>query len=318
MQFQRSPTGLGTWTNQAASWNTALQADGQYDVRVVTTDNAGNVFTSPAITIRVDNTDPTGSVTAPAAGAEIGVPPVTLTSDSADTGGSGVDTVVFERSPAGANTWTATAATWNTATGPDSVVDGSYDLRVKTTDKAGNTFTSAVVTVLVDHTAPLTSASLAPGSPSNAPVTVSFTAGDGSGSGVSTTSYSVDGGTVLQGTSVVVSAPGDHSNDGNHVVQFFSTDEVGNVETPKTVNVLIDTTAPSGTPGNPGDFLRGIANLTYSTDGDRRQLRPVPVLARLGRRLVEHRRRRHRAAVRGLLDDDARRRRPVRPARRRH
>ena len=45
-----------------------LQADGQYDVRVVTTDNAGNAFTSPTITIRVDNTAPTGSVTAPAHG----------------------------------------------------------------------------------------------------------------------------------------------------------------------------------------------------------------------------------------------------------
>ena len=175
VQFQRSPIGLGTWTNQAASWNTTLQADGQYDVRVVTTDNAGNVFTSPTITIRVDNTAPTGSVTAPATGAEIGVPPVSLTSDSADAGGSGVDTVVFERSPAGAGTWTATAASWNTASGPDAVADGSYDLRVTTTDKAGNSFTSAVVTVLVDHTAPVTSASLAPGSPSNAPVTVSFT-----------------------------------------------------------------------------------------------------------------------------------------------
>ena len=265
VQFQRSPLGLGTWTNQAASWNTALQADGQYDVRVVTTDNAGNVFTSPTTTIRVDNTAPTGALTAPAGGTEIGVPAVTLTSNSADTGGSGVDTIVFERSPASANTWTPTATPWNTTTGPDAVADGSYDLRVKTTDRAGNTFTSATVTVLVDHTAPVTSTSLAPGSPSNAPVTVSFTAGDGSGSGVSATSYSVDGGTVLQGTSVIVSAPGDHSNDGNHVVQFFSTDEVGNVETPKTVNVLIDTTAPNGTPGNPGTYLRGIANLTYST-----------------------------------------------------
>jgi len=264
-QFQRSPAGLSTWTNQAAGWNTALQADGQYDVRVVTTDNAGNVFTSPTITIRVDNTAPTGSVTAPVAGTEVGVPPVSLTSDSADVGGSGVDTIVFERSPAGANTWTATAASWDTASGPDSVGDGSYDLRVKTTDRAGNSFSSAVVTVLVDHTAPITSASLAPGSPSNAPVTVSFTAGDGSGSGVSTTSYRVDGGSLLLGSSVVIGAPGDHSNDGNHVVQFFSTDDVGNVETPKTVNVLIDTTAPSGTPGNPGDYLRGIANLTYST-----------------------------------------------------
>ena len=265
VQFQRSPIGLGTWTNQAASWNTTLQADGQYDLRVVTTDNAGNAFTSSTVTIRVDNTAPTGSITAPATGAEIGVPPVSLTSDSADVGGSGVDTVVFERSPATAGTWTATAASWNTASGPDSVTDGAYDLRVKTTDKAGNSFTSAVVTVLVDHTAPVTSAALAPGSPSNAPVTVSFTAGDGSGSGVSTTSYRVDGGTLLQGSSVIVSAPGDHSNDGSHLVEFFSTDEVGNVETMKSTTVVIDTTAPSGTPGNPGDFLRGIANLTYST-----------------------------------------------------
>ena len=244
--------------------------------------------------------------------------PVSLTSDSADVGGSGVDTVVFERSPAGANTWTATAASWNTASGPDSVADGNYDLRVKTTDKAGNSFTSPLVTVLVDHTAPVTSASLAPGSPSNAPVTVSFTAGDGSGSGVSTTSYRVDGGRVLQGSSVIVCAPGDHSNDGNHVVEFFSTDDVGNVETPKTVNVLIDTTAPNGTPGDPGDYLRGIANLTYSTsatDVSSVQFQFSPASAG---RLVEYRRRRRRAALRGLLDDHPRRRRPVRPARRRH
>ena len=263
-QFQRSPAGAGTWTNQAASWNTTLQADGQYDVRVVTTDNAGNAFTSAAVTIRVDNTAPTGTVTAPANGAEIGIPPVALTSNSADAG-SGVATVVFERSPAGAGSWSATPASWNTASGPDAVADGEYDLRVTTTDNAGNAFTSAAITVKVDHTAPVTSASLAPGSPSNAPVTVTFTASDGTGSGVSATSYSIDGGSVQTGNSAIVSAPGDHSNDGAHVVQYFSTDDVGNVETPKTVTVVIDTTAPSGAPGDPGTYLRGIANLTYST-----------------------------------------------------
>ena len=83
------------------------------------------------------------------------------------------------------------------------------------------------------------------------------------------TSYSIDGGSVQTGNSAIVAAPGDHSNDGAHVVQFFSTDDVGNVETPKTVTVVIDTTAPSGAPGDPGTYLRGIANLTYSTaDGD--------------------------------------------------
>ncbi len=265
VQFQRSPVGAGTWTNQAASWNTNGVGDGQYDLRVVTTDNAGNAFTSATVTVRVDNTLPTGSVTAPTNGAEIGVTPVSLTSNSADSG-SGLDTVTFERSPAGAGTWTATPPTWDTAAGADAVADGQYDLRVVTTDLAGNSFASPAITVLVDHTAPTTSALLAPGSPSNAPVTVSFSATDGTGSGVATTEYRVDGGPLLQGTSVVIPAPGDHSNDGTHTVAFFSTDDVGNVEGPaNTVNVVIDTTAPSGSGGDPGDYLRGIANLSYST-----------------------------------------------------
>ncbi len=265
VQFQRSPAGAGSWTNQAASFDTTSVSDGQYDLRVTTTDLAGNSFTSSPITIRVDNTLPTGSITAPANGAEIGVPPVTLTSNSADAGGSGVGSVVFERSPAGAGTWTATGSSWNTASGPDAVADGSYDLRVKTTDNAGNVFTSALITVLVDHTAPTTTASLAPGTPSNAPVTVSFSANDGAGSGVSVISHRVDGGSLQLGAAVVVPAPGDHSNDGSHLVEFFATDEVGNIEAPKNITVVIDTTAPSGSGGDPGDYLRGIATLTYST-----------------------------------------------------
>ncbi len=265
VQYQRSPAGAGTWTNQANSFDTTTVADGLHDLRVTTTDNAGNTFTSAATTVRVDNTNPTGSVTAPLSGAEIGVAPVSLTSNSADAGGSGVASVAFERSPAGAGTWTATPPSWNTASGPDAVPDGSYDLRVKTTDNAGNVFTSATITVLVDHTAPATSASLAPGTPSNAPVTVSFSAADGAGSGVSVISYRVDGGSLQSGAAVVVSAPGDHSNDGAHVVEFFSTDDVGNVEAVKNVTVVIDTTAPSGSGGDPGDYLRGIATLTYAT-----------------------------------------------------
>ena len=47
---------------QAASWNTAVELDGDYDLRVVTTDNAGNSFTSATITVTVDNTVPALSV----------------------------------------------------------------------------------------------------------------------------------------------------------------------------------------------------------------------------------------------------------------
>ena len=83
----------------------------------------------------------------PADGADI-AGTVSLTSNSAD-GGSGVATVTFQSSPAGANTWTNQAASWNTTV----ELDGDHDLRVVTTDNAGNSFTSATITVTVDNTA---------------------------------------------------------------------------------------------------------------------------------------------------------------------
>src|SRR5207302_7634176 len=72
-QFQRSPAGAGTWTNIGAadttspysvSWDTTAVGDGLYDLRVVTSDNVGNTFTSALVTnVRVDNTKPTNSLT---------------------------------------------------------------------------------------------------------------------------------------------------------------------------------------------------------------------------------------------------------------
>ena len=75
-------------------------ADGLYDLRVITTDNVGNSLISGIIAnVRVDNTAPSGSLTAPAASAMIDST-YALSSDSAD-GGSGVANAIFQpRSPA--------------------------------------------------------------------------------------------------------------------------------------------------------------------------------------------------------------------------
>ena len=54
----------------------------------MTTDNAGNSHTSATITVRVDNTNPTGSITAPADAANVRNT-VSLTSNSDRRGGSG-------------------------------------------------------------------------------------------------------------------------------------------------------------------------------------------------------------------------------------
>ena len=247
--FQRSPAGTNSWTTigvpdttspYSVSWDTTSGTpDGQYDLRVITTDNAGNQLTSPVVTMQVDNaapsvtpnvagtlgtngwytgnvavtwtvtdtgsgiasstgcgttnittnttgqvvtcsatdnagnttsqsvtikrdaTVPTGSLTAPTAGTTVSGT-VTVSSDSADTGGSGVANATFQSSPAGANTWTTIGApdttspysvNWNTS----ALAQGSYDLRVVTTDNAGLSFTSAIRTVSVDTTAPTVS-----------------------------------------------------------------------------------------------------------------------------------------------------------------
>src|SRR5205085_160255 len=120
-------------------------------------DVSGNVTTSATRTVLVDNTAPTGSLTQPADGASVRAT-VTLASSSAD-GGSGVAAAQFQvKGPSDSSFPDLGAAVttspytfdWNTA----SRADGSYDLRVVTTDVSGNTTTSASRTVLVDNTAP--------------------------------------------------------------------------------------------------------------------------------------------------------------------
>ena len=92
-------------------------------------------------------------------------------------------------------------------------------------------------------------------------MTVTLTPAD-SGSGVADTVYSVDGAPYQSGTSIVITAPADHSNDGTHTIDYRSTDAAGNVEALRTTSVRIDTTSPGGGSGDPGQYLRGTVSLT--------------------------------------------------------
>jgi peptidoglycan/xylan/chitin deacetylase (PgdA/CDA1 family) len=77
----------------------------------------------------------------------------------------------------------------------------------------------------------------------NDTATVAFTAVDDA-SGVAGTAYRVDGGEWRVGDEIQVRAPKDHSNDGEHVVEFYSVDNALNAETPQSVTVRIDTRPP--------------------------------------------------------------------------
>ena len=107
------------------------------------------------------------------------------------------------------------------------------------------------LTTPLDSAAPVTTASLNPspnaGGWNNADVTVSLSSSDGDGgSGVKQIAYSASGAqpiaaTTASGGSASVSI----TTEGATVLTYAATDNAGNAETPKTVTVQLDKTAPT-------------------------------------------------------------------------
>jgi large repetitive protein len=236
-----SNDGGATWTPTPASWNTALSGDGIYLVRVVVTDNAGNQATDTSSSFRVDNTPPTATLDDPG---QYLRGTVDLTSSSSDPGGSGVDTVDYQRAPAGGSSWTGIPASWDT-TGTG---DGAYDLRVVVTDRAGNTTNSAPRTNRrVDNTPP----TVAIDSPSSndavsGTVTISSTADDtGSGlAGPVTYEYRPTG--VGPWTATPAAWDTTLLADGSYQLHATAVDRAGNEKLSQVAsNVHVDNTPPT-------------------------------------------------------------------------
>ena len=94
-----------------------------------------------------------------------------------------------------------------------------------------------------DTTPPVTTASGMGSRWRNETATVKFAATDDQ-SGVAATVSRVDEGPWKIGDEVQVRAPKDHSNDGEHIVEFYSVDNSLNQEAVKSVTVKIDTRPP--------------------------------------------------------------------------
>jgi len=94
-----------------------------------------------------------------------------------------------------------------------------------------------------DMRAPVTATVATPGQLWNpVPVAVDFIATDNKA--VTATYFRVDDDAWQQGTSVVVPAPGDHTNDGLHRIWTYSVDAYGNEEAAHELLVGIDTQVP--------------------------------------------------------------------------
>ena len=242
-----------------ATWNST--GDGPSTLSAVISDRAGNSTTLSQPVIR-DNTAPTAALDDPG---QWGHGTIALSITASDLG-SGIDTagIVIGRSTDGGNSWSPIGlpATWTPAS-------GTYQLRAVVPDRVGNSTTTAVRTIVVDNTAPTASDS-ADTNWHNSPVTVSLSAADLE-SGVALPAgmeYKVDGGSFTTGTSVVVPAPANGSNDGTHTITYRATNRAGVTSADQTATVKIDATAPGNvtldTPGSAG-LLHGSVPLAATT-----------------------------------------------------
>jgi hypothetical protein len=145
--FECSLDGAGFTSCTSPASYTGL-GDGAHTFDVRATDGAGNTDATPdSAAWTIDATEPNVELTDP------GSPvrgTVTLSPSADDGSGSGVASLIVQRSPAGAGSWTTIGTSWDTT----SLADGSYDLRARATDNAGNVANSPVRTVTVDNTAP--------------------------------------------------------------------------------------------------------------------------------------------------------------------
>ncbi|HTA36635.1 MAG TPA: Ig-like domain repeat protein, partial [Solirubrobacteraceae bacterium] len=156
------PLSTGIAGTFECSWETAggAYAEGEYQLRALLETDASppKTLTTATMSVTVDNTPPTGALSAPSEHAVGG--PVDVTGSASD-GGSGVESWTLQIAPEGSSEWTLACpaqvvplsesdygCTINT--GEARLADGTYQLRELVRDRAGNEHVSSPVDVRID------------------------------------------------------------------------------------------------------------------------------------------------------------------------
>jgi len=220
-------------------WNAAAETEGPHTFVSKAYDAAGNVGTSPPVVFDVDNTPPSAAgITAPSNGALLSGSAVTISANATDS--SGIQKIDFysDSTLVGTDTSAPFAVNWNIS----NVSDGPHSLYVVVTDTAGNSTTSPVISVTVDHLAP----TVAVTNPVNGAVVtgvINLAVNASDNLGVQKVQYYRDS-SVLLGT--FLSAPFNLSwdsttvTDGSHTLFAVATDLAGNTTTSATISINVD------------------------------------------------------------------------------
>lgn len=224
-----------------------LAAGTLYHYRVKSKDSAGNLAASQDFSFTTtaasgDTTPPTVSITAPTSGAQVRGKIKIVASATDNVAIASVQFQLDGKNLGSADTVTPYTIVWNTY----GVSQGYHTLTAVARDKAGNTTTSAPVTVIIgtvtaDVTPPTVSiSSPAAGTTVSATVTVSANAGDNVG--VVGVQFKLDGVNLgAEDTAAPYSISWDttKSSNGSHVLTAVARDAAGNLSTSAGVGVNV-------------------------------------------------------------------------------
>ena len=157
VQFQLDGANLGaedTTSPYSVSWNSAATANGSHALTAIARDAAGNQRVSSAVTVNVNNstggdtTQPTVSITAPAANATVSGTTVSVSANASDNVGvAGVQFKLDGVNIGSEDTTVPYTVTWNST----ATANGSHALTAVARDAAGNQSVSAAVMANVSN-----------------------------------------------------------------------------------------------------------------------------------------------------------------------
>ena len=201
--------------------------EGEYNVTYYSVDNAGNIENTNTILVQLDKTAPTATDNS-ASYSELQNEAFNVTITAIDAI-SGIDYINYTINGSSNMTLASNVISFTS--------EGEYNVTYYAVDNAGHLSTEGNFSVSLDNTAPVTTDD-APTGWQTVNFTITLDANDGL-TGVSHTSYSVNDGTLTNGTSIEI------GDEGEYNVTYYSVDNAGNIESTNTILVQLDKTAPT-------------------------------------------------------------------------
>jgi len=250
-------------TGGAWSFTTNALSEGTHPLSVTVKDAAGNVSPASAtFSITVDTVAPAAStltITNDNATPNVTVPNGGTTNDStpvlSGTAEAGSKVTISDGTTVLGTVTVGTGGTWSYT--PTTLADGTHPLSVTVTDAAGNVSGTTSATVIIDTVAPVAVSGLAASNNNGStPVAIANngTTNDNTpalnGTAEAGTKVSIYDGATLLGT-VTAGSNGAWSYttstlaDGTHTLNVTSTDAAGNVSTPSSITLTVDTVVPA-------------------------------------------------------------------------